>query len=263
MENARIIEYKELFEEVKQLRAEIPRLIDERDELLFVICENLKDQYMYRIGALEYKLYEAKCVYYRLKRKIQLIITNRNHMKAIDLEQIEAQLDSEMKEYEAMLCDRMQEIKNSMERLCGKYLTETEMEELKSMYRKIVKALHPDLNPELPKEKADLFFRAVEAYKNGDLDMIRLICEMVSDSAAESKDEGYFQLLKAREKLFVSVANIRKEIENIKQSFPYNMKSFLEDYDAVEEKKLEIEGEIFDWKEAIKELEKKIEELLK
>ena len=41
------------------------------------------------------------------------------------------------------------------------------------------------------------------------------------------------------------------------------MKSFLEDYDAVEEKKLEIEGEIFDWKEAIKELEKKIEELLK
>ena len=60
-------EFEELKKEVEKLRTELSMLVLERDELRFVICQNIEMEYMLRLGGLEYKAFEAQCTYLRLK----------------------------------------------------------------------------------------------------------------------------------------------------------------------------------------------------
>jgi hypothetical protein len=59
------------------------------------------------------------------------------------------------------------------------------------------------------------------------------------------------------------VQKIKKEIELIKGRFPYNKKDFVNDNEAITQRKLELEGAIFDYKQMISDLEEKIKELTK
>lgn len=263
MDNIRIIGYGELYDNVNELRAELQRLIGEKDELVLVICENIKARYMLLVGGLEYKLYELQCIQRRLKRKIQLIRASLNRSAKPDLKEIELKLDGEMEEYREILSNIMREIDKAVDRRNAKCLSREDSEELKTLYHKIVKTLHPDLNPDISQEEAELFFKAVAAYKNGDLDTIRLIYDMAGERSSEAKDETYAELSKIRERLFNSVNRIKAEIELTKERFPYNMKDFIEDNEAVEQRRLELEGGIFDYKEAVRALEEKIKEMMK
>ena len=55
------------------------------------------------------------------------------------------------------------------------------MRELKKLYHRIVKALHPDLNPNLTQAQLNLFNNAVNAYESGDLNTLSIISVMVSE----------------------------------------------------------------------------------
>jgi hypothetical protein len=74
---------------------------------------------------------------------------------------------------------------------------------------------------------------------------------------------NFSELVKTREKLFASLQRVKNEIELIKGRFPYNKKDFIDDKEAVEQRKLELEGTIFDYKQMISDLEEKIKELTK
>lgn len=263
MEIIRLPEYDEVYKDVEELRKEIPRLIGERDELIFVICKNIETAYMLAVGSLEYKVYEAECVYRRLKRKLQLIRAKKNRQEKINLSEIESLLDEEMEEYKNMLLAKMQAMNEALARNEGKALSEKETKELKELYRKIVKVLHPDLNPDITEEQTELFLRAVMAYKNGDIDTLRLISEMVGEPISNYREDSFSELVKTREKLFASLQRVKNEIELIKGRFPYNKKDFIDDKEAIEQRKLELEGAIFDYKQMISDLEEKIKELTK
>lgn len=58
-------------------------------------------------------------------------------------------------------------------------LSESDSKELKMLYRKLVKILHSDMNPERTDAQRELFEHAVTAYKNGDLATLRMIDAMV------------------------------------------------------------------------------------
>ena len=263
MEIIRLPEYDEVYKDVEELRKEIPRLIGERDELIFVICKNIETAYMLAVGSLEYKVYEAECIYRRLKRKLQLIRAKKNRQEKINLSEIESLLDEEMEEYKNMLLAKMQAMNEALARNEGKALSEKETKELKELYRKIVKELHPDLNPDITEEQTELFLRAVMAYKNGDIDTLRLISEMVGEPISNYREDSFSELVKTREKLFASLQRVKNEIELIKGRFPYNKKDFIDDKEAIEQRKLELEGAIFDYKQMIIDLEEKIKELTK
>ena len=64
-----------------RLRAELAELFAQRDELSFIICKNLEMEYMLKVGALEYEVYEAQCRLLRLKRKLEWIQAKKNRGK--------------------------------------------------------------------------------------------------------------------------------------------------------------------------------------
>ena len=139
-------------EELERLRTSLSMIIMERDELVHVICRNLETDYMMKLGDLEYRVYQAMCAYMRVKRKSELMQTFINRGRQVDMFAIEEQLDLEFMSYMTELEGKMQKMNEAIEYQRGRLLSESENKELKRLYRKIVKRLHPDLNPDVTGE---------------------------------------------------------------------------------------------------------------
>lgn len=250
--------------EVKRLRTEISMLLLERDELKFVECKNIEMHYMLFLGALEYKAFELYCEMLRLKRKIELIQIKKNRQEMISISCIEKVLDEEFTEYQKKLQEQIDKMNTALERSRSELLSEDETKELKTLYRAIVKALHPDLHPESSEAQIRLFQNAVDAYENGDLNTLRIIKEMVGDDVLpESKENSIVVLQKEKARLEIMIKRIKKEIDEIKNSYPYNLKTIIQNEKLMNEKKVDLEDTISRLKEIIEIYDQQIKEMLR
>lgn len=257
-------DFEKLKNEVEKMRTELSMLLLERDELQFVICKNIETEYMLNLGSIEYRAYEAQCLSLRLKRKIELIQAKKNRQEKVIISAIEETLDTEFAEYQKRLDEQINKMNDALKRSKAEVLTDEENKELKKLYRKIVKALHPDINPDVSETQVNLFDNAVQAYKNGDLKTLRIICEMVGNSPLpEQHKDALTQLNEEKERLQNLLKAIRDSIEKIKSEYPYTMKEILEDKEKTEQKKQELESILRQYNELISIYKAKIEEMVR
>ena len=228
-------EYKEMQKRMEQLRVEISMAIQERDHLVLHECKNIESGYLLKFGALEYQVYSLECDYLRLKRKLELIIAKRNRQEEIILQEIDDILEEEFQEYLKILEEKMGQINDALKWKQGTPLSEEDAKELKSLYRKIVKKLHPDIHKENTDVQNELFLRAVEAYERGDLQALQIIADMVFTDVTEDGFLPVADLQNEIVRMEASLDKIRKTIEKIKEQYPYILKKYLED-DAVADK---------------------------
>ena len=237
--------FEKLQAEVEKLRIELSMLVLERDTLLHQECRHIEMAYMLSVGALEYKAYEIECAILRLKRKIELIQAKKNRQEKLVLPQVEAALDAEFAEYQAKLNEQLEKMNAALQRSHSQMLTEEENREIKKRYLAIVKALHPDLHPDLSYEKIQLFHNAVEAYRHGDLNELRIIDTMVSEPALPvQQSDGLAVLAKEKERLTALLHTIQDRIQEITSAYPYTMKSFVQSPARIEARKTELEQHI-------------------
>ena len=257
-------DFEKLKNEVERMRTELSMLLFERDELQFVICKNIETEYMLKLGSIEYRAYEAQCLSLRLKRKIELIQAKKNRQEKVIISAIEETLDIEFAEYQKRLDEQINKMNDALKRSKAEVLTDEENKELKKLYRKIVKALHPDINPDVSKAQVQLFDNAVQAYKNGDFGTLRIIGEMVGNNPLpEQHKDAMTQLVEERERLQGLLKSIRESIDNIKSEYPYTMKDILEDTEKTEQKKQELENILSQYNELISIYKAKIEEMIR
>lgn len=256
-------DFEKLKGEVEKMRIEMSMLLLERDELQFVICRNIETEYMLKIGSIEYKAYEAQCLAMRLKRKIELIQANKNRQERVIIDNIEKTLDNEFAEYQKKLDEQVDKMNDALRRSKSEVLSDEDSKELKKLYRNIVKALHPDINPDVSVAQAQLFDNAVEAYKNGDLQALRIIAEMVGSTLLPAKHkDAMTQLVEEKERLQGLIKSIRESIDSIKSKYPYTMKEVVEDEEKTEQKRQELEEVLEKYNEIVDIYKAKIEELL-
>lgn len=263
----KIIEFpdgKKLRKKLEKLRESLEELLLERDNLYYVVCENIKTQYMLIFGSLEYKVFSAFCKYHRLRRKKALIQARINRKEKIDLSEIESILDVEFADYKEKLDCKIDEINRAISRSHLELLSKEDTILLKELYRKIVRALHPDLNPDLSDRQKDLFYNATESYKAGDLYSIKIIYDIVcaGDIDADNSLTGK-SLMDEIKRLEELAQKIQSDIDLIKSQSPYTWKIYLEDEDKKLEKLNILENELKSYQEAIKTQEEYIEELLR
>lgn len=243
-------EFATLKTEVEKLRTELSMLLLERDELRLVICKNIETAYMLALGSFEYKAYEWHCKVLRIKRKIDIVQAKKNRQERIVLAMIDEQLNEEFAEYQQQLDEQIEKMNEALEHNKGKPLSAEENKEIKKLYRNIVKALHPDLHPDITSSQIQLFQNAVQAYEHGDLASIRIISEMVVEPDIPDQSEDVMTvLLKEKERLTKSLEFIRKQISEIKSEYPYTMKELVQDPVQIAEKKAELEELIEELKE--------------
>lgn len=257
-------DFEKLKNEIEKMRSELSMLLLERDELQFVICKNIETEYMLKLGSIEYKAYEAQCAVLRLKRKIELIQAKKNRQEKVIVSAIEETLDSEFAEYQKQLNEQIDKMNDALKRSKAEVLSDEDNKKLKKLYRKIVKALHPDINPDVSQAQVQLFDNAVQAYKNGDLNTLRIIGEMVGNSPLpEQHKDALTQLNEEKERLQNLLKAVRDSIEQIKSEYPYTMKEIIEDEEQTEQKKKELENILSQYNELISIYKAKIEEMIR
>ena len=255
---------EELKTEVNKLRTELTVLVLKRDDLLYRECKNIETAYMLSIGGLEYKAHEIECFILRLKRKMEIIQAKKNRQEVTILSQIEDMLDCEFAEYQEMLNKQIDKMNAAFKRNSGEKLTAEESQEMKDIYRVILKALHPDLHPDLNDKKIQLFHHAVDAYEHGDLSGLRIIGEMIDEQPfPDAKYDGSTQLMNEKTRLTLIVADVKNKIDEIKSNYPYTMKSLIQSPGQIKVRKSELEAKIEHLHEVHATYLEKIEEMLR
>ena len=145
---------------------------------------------------------------------------------------------------------------------------ESAVQEIKRLYRKIVKLLHPDVHPNPTEREKELLNRANNANARGDLEEMRAIWKELS--AINVKEEEFADTPEDLEKMREILETLRercqaleKEIRHIQSEYPYTMKAFLDDEESVEEKRAGLRAQIDQTRERDRQLADYIEELKK
>lgn len=243
-----IIEFpdsKKLKETIRKLRKQLEDLVLERDELRFVVCENIKTAYMLIFGGLEYNLYEAYCKFLRLRRKKEMIQAKINRQEKVQTEVIERMLDKEFSQYRKKLDEKISDMNRALARSKMDVLSEEDTAEVKKLYRSIVKNLHPDLNPKTTEAEKELFYQATEAYEQGDLCALQVIYQIADKGAdGEEMTSSLSGQEKEKQRLEKLLDQVKAEIEKIKTSPPYIWKIYVEDERQKKEKLSQLQKEL-------------------
>lgn len=223
-----------LQETIRQLNDQLAQTLTERDYLVYVICKNLEMDYMLRIGHLEYDMYQLEWYILRLMRKLEYIQAAINRSEPINLEAIEEALDDDFLTFKIKLEEKLEALKRADERKNSQWLNEEQTAELKRIYRKLVKLLHPDLNPSQSEEMLFLYHRAVDAYERGDLVSLQSIENLNLISSGYLEQLTTIEaLLQEEERLTSLLLTMQADITDIYGRFPYNQKELLQDDVAV------------------------------
>ena len=253
-----------LKQSIRVLRELLASLVLERDQLVNVEVRDIQAAYMREIGGLEAEAYQAESDVRILKARLEMMQASVNREEPVDLAAIMERLRIQLEEYQKVIDEyvrRMNEAneytrKREQQQAKKKEASEaadekngeteasvevsqkgdkdvsaeeTEEQELKRLYRMIVKAMHPDLHPDQDEATKDLFKRAILAYKEFDLKTLREIAAMLGGENTEDAEDIVEALLKERDRLLELIRWIRAEIRAVKSRNPYKLKDILED----------------------------------
>ena len=233
-----------LQDKVASLQQELLDLVGEHDHLRYVICVNIENDYMLKMGYLEVKAFELQLTFSRMRREISMIQACINRGEPVQPTVIQERLEAEFASFQAKLTEQLNQLDRALGRAKAESLSEEESKELKQLYRQLVKAWHPDMNPNLGPEYAQRFERAVQAYRNGDLVTMRILAVIQGGqdpevNREESDSLSYWQTkLEETEDL---IANYRERMAAIRQSYPYLYLEILEDDQRLRERQEEYE----------------------
>ncbi len=257
-------EYVKLLSELEELRSQLTELLSMHDELLFHVCKNIEAEYMVKVGSLEFKVFQQECQVLRLKRKIELIQMAINRQEPYDINFIERLLDKEYAEYRQKLNDQAAQLKAAIDRIEAHALSPAETAELKTIYRSLVKRLHPDINPDQSDRERAMFLKVTYAYENGDLDLLRTLDIVTGEIDPISPYTGAAKLDKLRQSkstLEEKIASVAERIDTIRSTFPYNQKEFLANKDKVKKLQIMLQQRLKNLAETLSQLNRRLHEM--
>ena len=276
--------------EIRALRELLTSLVFERDNLINVVLRDIEAAYMRELGGLEIEAYQAEYDARFLKRKLEMMQASLNRGEFADEKTVNERIREEDEAFRRRIEDLLREFfeayvysqqrAKQKERRTGKANApkmpndynpcdgmndaleeETEEQELRRLYRKIVKAMHPDLHPNQDDTTKELFKRAILAYKNFDLKTLREISAMLDGEIPEDTEDVMEKLLQERRRLLSLIHSIRTEIRRIKSEYPYTKKELLEDPERLAAEKARLHSRIDSAKRAAVIYQERIAEI--
>lgn len=218
------IEYNRKMKLIDSLKSEIAILVEKREYLVKDKKPFLESKYMMTIGKHEKERLEIEIEVRALKRELSIRRAALNRGEKVTSEEIKEVLKKELRLWQNKINEYANQIKKSELFLKLPRMDVEETKEFKSLYKKLVKRLHPDLN-EFNEKSKFLWLRTCAAYKDGDLDELRTLICIVQN---EEEDENYLEknLLLIDDKideLQQIFHNINNQIEELHSTFPFTI----------------------------------------
>jgi len=225
--------------EVEELRKRFIALYTQKEALLSTEKDDLYIRYLQEIGQTQYENYKLQVEVRASKRKVELAQSLINRDQKPDVKLIDSQVSTELKEHYEQIEQQQKELKAAQK---AGTISKFDLTEMRDIYRVLVKRLHPDLNPEQNEPEAELFVKAQAAYHTQNLGLLReMIMRLKMDEDVDTlvnKSEETLDDMKTR--LQRQIAEIEHDIAYLRTTFPFNMRTLLDDPDALAKAKEEL-----------------------
>lgn len=142
------------------------RLVMRRDQLKKEILQ-LRNVYMMLFGELRMQEYELEIAVIQLKKEITWIIQRLNSRSVVDLDQLASDMKAVMEAYYEQLSSMKIDFEISRQ---SKPVSEEDLRDIRVLYRRIARKIHPDLHPDYEKDEVmlNLWYAAASAYECND-----------------------------------------------------------------------------------------------
>lgn len=243
--------------EQEKRRAEYEALVKEYTDLIecyrgMIDHEgpHLSALYMHHFGQLLYEQLKRTLAVDALRMRRSLLQAYVNRDQAPDLEEINSQMEARQREYDELLAKRMSDIKEAKRYLSTPGLTVKETNELRALYKTLVKRLHPDLNPQYSEAEKKLFLATVKAYQQGDLAQMRVLMDLLNkDDLMQKKLQWDADTLESEiDKLRKRMIALDEKRILLESGFPFIHRALLHDAERIKVKKETIEQAISELK---------------
>lgn len=234
---------------------------DRYEELLMKRDAIRKQAFLYEraftreFGDLILEVFRIKIECIRKKKTIEFCQAAANHGKKVVQNQLQEYLKQELAVFQEQL-DAMIEDADAAKN--SSRIKEVDLLQIKKIYHKMAKQIHPDINPMVEKseELQELWQRIVVAYNCNDLKELQEIEILVNRVLEQLGNETIdVEIPDINQKIEV----IEAEITKIRETDPYQYKFLLEDAEAVQAKKDSLNEE----RKAYEEYGNQLEEILK
>ena len=209
-------------------------------------------------GDLINAVFEKKIECIRLKRTIAACQACINRGETIPFDDIQTRIRAEMTHYYAELEEMLAGTRAA--KACS-VLPAAEAAEIKRIYRKLARLLHPDIHPQTAQmpELKDLWNRIVIAYHHNQLEELREL-EVLACAAAErlGAGESTVDIPDIEEK----ITRLEREIHEILTTEPYTCKAVLADREQTAEKKVSLQEELNEYEEYSESLAQILDDML-
>lgn len=229
------------------LKEEFTNVVLEYQNSMF-LADDIERKYNACFGSLEVKRFKMTIDIIKLKKKISYIIAMKNNNLKIDEKEMERYAIDELEAENLFYEELVEKVKNSK---MVYMISDEDERELKKIYYKIAKLIHPDLHPNYLEDEdlKSLWNKTLVYYEMGKLDELKLLLETV---LVKTKDKDEININNIEEKIL----EYKKRIQKIRTTKPYILEKYLIDSYAVNDHKNELEKEISkltEYKDALEE----------
>lgn len=217
----------------------------------------IQEEYISTFGELNNELFRIKIECIRLKKAITWYQTQLNKGLKPDPAEMDRYLQIHMAAYQQQLEEMIRDWENT-KKLAP--ISRQQAEKVKTIYRRLAKQLHPDINPLTNEVPAlyDLFQRIIIAYRANDLVEIQGL-EVLADKAINELSGQHVEVM--IEDIEEKISSLEERIQRITTTKPYILKLILEDPEATEKKRAEIRKEIEEYQAYQEKLASHLKEL--
>lgn len=190
---------------------------------------------------------EIECI--KTKKALSFCQEKRNRFLPIIQSELDARINGLMQDY----YEKLEDMSNLLD-VEGTYIGEVEAIKIKKLYHNLAKKMHPDLNPDIANNEKlmRLWQEVVSAYRCNNYDKLLELSAIINN---ELDDEEEQEIENVDEK----IAELLKEIEDIKSTNPYQYKYLLQDEGLKEEKRKELTEEKQELIEYLAELQEELD----
>jgi hypothetical protein len=237
--------------QLRQVRKELAEMLFEQQQLLLVVGPNLEARYQTLIGRYQTELQDLQLRARRHKRHLELLRAAHQQGRQPDREQLQAQLDKELWEWKRRLSD-LQDKQEAAEQRLRKLRSPDTSAALRSLYRQLVKRLHPDLNPQQSPQEQQMWFETQQAYQWGDWARLETLLAI--------SDEDFPETLEELARLQERGRELAQALRELRERFPYNLGTRLDDEGWVQQQTASLKLEIVLERQRLAKLQAMVEE---
>ena len=255
-----------LKEEIRAVRDRVVGIVVRMDDIRLQQIPQIRADYALKIGCWEQALLEAELSARRARRRLALVQARVNRGERPQMEEVEQTLDDELATWMVKAEEARIAYERALSYITGmRVMTRAESGELKRLYHRLVKRLHPDVCHSTEDHRAGLFQIAQAAYANGDVQALRSlevatrhldpVCDDLSDAHDLETLEQELELARIEEGVMAERLQQLEECEEMR------LGTLLADPEWVTKRTTELRRAVEAWERLRDECDERLREL--